>query len=77
MDRHTLNEYRKVVFSKKVLGESVGFRGIGKLAGISVAKKLIITTSPFGTAEKYILVFDADAMLKEIDDLKKKRLTLP
>ncbi|MDD5681681.1 MAG: ATP-binding protein, partial [Candidatus Omnitrophica bacterium] len=73
MDRHTLNEYRKVGFSKKIAGESAGFRGIGKLAGISVAKKLIITTSPYGTAEKYILTFDAEAMIQEIDALKKKR----
>ena len=77
MDRHTLNEYRKVGFSKKVVGESVGFRGIGKLAGISVAKKLIVNTSPFGVAEKYTLVFDAEAMLKEIDELKKKRANIP
>lgn len=76
MDRHTLNEYRKVGFSKKVIGESVGFRGIGKLAGISVAKKLIVTTSPFGVSEKYTLVFDAEAMLKEIDELKKKKLNI-
>ena len=77
MDRHTLNEYRKVGFSKKIIGESVGFRGIGKLAGISVAKKLIVTTSPYGIAEKYILEFDAESMLKEIDTLKKKRANIP
>lgn len=77
MDRHTLNEYRKVGFSKKIIGESVGFRGIGKLAGISIANKLIVTTSPFGTAEKYTLVFDAEAMLKDIDELKKKRANIP
>jgi molecular chaperone HtpG len=77
MDRHTLNEYRKVGFSKKKIGESVGFRGIGKLAGISVAKKLIVTSSPFGVAEKYILEFDADSMLEEVDDLKKKSANIP
>ncbi|MBI5056480.1 MAG: ATP-binding protein [Nitrospirae bacterium] len=77
MDRHTLNEYRKVGFSKKIIGESVGFRGIGKLAGISVAKKLIVISSPFGVAEKYILEFDAESMLKEIDELKKKRANIP
>lgn len=77
MDRHTLNEYRKVGFSKKIIGESVGFRGIGKLAGISVAKKLIVTSSPFGIAEKYTLEFDAESMLKEIDELKKKRANIP
>lgn len=77
MDRHTLNEYRKVGFSKKVIGESVGFRGIGKLAGISVAKKLIVTSSPFGVAEKYMLEFDAESMLKEVDELKKKSANIP
>lgn len=77
MDRYTLNEYRKVGFSKKVVGESVGFRGIGKLSGISVAKKLIVTTSPYGINEKYILTFDAEAMIKEIDKLKKKRANIP
>ena len=73
MDRLTLNEYRKVGFSKKRIGESVGFRGIGKLAGISVAKKLIVTTSPYGVKEKYTLEFDAGRMLKEVDDLKRKK----
>lgn len=77
MDRYTLNEYRKVGFSKKVVGESVGFRGIGKLAGISVAKKLIVTTSPYGVNEKYTLTFDAESMIKEIDELKKKRANIP
>ena len=77
MDRYTLNEYRKVGFSKKVVGESAGFRGIGKLAGISVAKKLIITTSPYGINEKYILTFNAEDMIREIDELKKKRANIP
>lgn len=77
MDRSTLHEYRKVGFSKKKVGESAGFRGIGKLAGISVARKLIITTSPYGVAEKHILIFNAEAMIKEIDDLKKKKENIP
>lgn len=77
MDRHTLNEYRKVGFSKKMMGESAGFRGIGKLAGISVAKRLIITTSPYGVSEKYTLTFNAEDMIKEVDELKKKRENIP
>ena len=73
MNRITLNEYRKVGFSKKKVGEFAGFRGIGKLAGISVARKMIVTTSTFGVPESYTLVFDAGAMLKEVNKLKKKR----
>jgi len=77
MTRHTLNEYRKVGYSKKVVGESAGFRGIGKLSGISVAKKLIVTTSPYGINEKYILTFDAESMIREIDELKRKKANIP
>jgi len=77
MDRLTLNEYRKVGFSKKKIGETVGFRGIGKLAGISVAKKLIVTTTPYGIGEKYTLEFDAEAMLKEVDRLKQNQQNIP
>jgi len=73
MDRHTLNEYRKVGFSKKLVGEFAGFRGIGKLAGVSVAKKLIVLTSVYGVNEKYTLTFDCEAMLREVDELKQKR----
>ncbi|MBA7516835.1 hypothetical protein ES705_08884 [subsurface metagenome] len=77
MNRYTLNEYRKVGFSKKKVGESAGFRGIGKLAGISVARKLVVTTSPRGIAERYILIFDAESMIKEVDELKKKKENIP
>lgn len=77
MDRLTLNEYRKVGFSKKKVGESAGFRGIGKLAGISIAQKLVVTTSPLGLKEKYILVFDAESMIKNVDELKKKKENIP
>jgi len=73
MDRHTLNEYRKVGFSKKMIGEFAGFRGIGKLAGISIAQQLVVTTSPSGLKEKYILVFDAESMIKKVDELKKNK----
>ncbi|MCK4777944.1 MAG: ATP-binding protein, partial [Actinomycetia bacterium] len=77
MNEETINAYRKVGFSKKKAGEVVGFRGIGKLSGISVAKKLIITTSPEGIEEKYTLEFDADSMIKELDDLKKNQKNIP
>ena len=77
MDRCTLNEYKNVGFSKKKIGEYAGFRGIGKLSGLSVAKKLIITTSPYKIGEKYILTFDAEGMIKEIENLKKSRKNIP
>ena len=72
MDWEKINQYRYVGYSEKKTGEGVGFRGIGKLSGISVADKLIITTSPAGVGKRYQLVFNADAMLAHIMLLKLK-----
>ncbi len=70
MDLAKINQYRYVGYSEKKTGESVGFRGIGKLSGISVADKLIVTTSPVDVKERYQLIFNADAMLSHIMTLK-------
>lgn len=70
MDLQGLHEFRKIGFSRKKPEESVGFQGIGKLAGITVAKKLIVTTSQTGINKKYTLVFDAEGMLTELKNLK-------
>jgi hypothetical protein len=70
MDRIKISQYRYVGYSEKRTGEEVGFRGIGKLSGISVADKLIVTSSLAGVAERYKLVFDASEMLAHILTLK-------
>ena len=77
MDWGKINQYRYVGYSEKKTSEGVGFRGIGKLSGISVANKLIITTSPAGIPERYQLIFNADAMLSQIMSLKLKGQNIP
>src|SRR6266700_707433 len=77
MDRKKVQEYRYVGYSNKSMGTSVGFRGIGKLSGISVAEKLILTTSPYGVSERYKLVFDAKTMLDHILQLKQQGQNIP
>ena len=71
MSLQKAREYRYVGYSGKPAGEAVGFRGIGKLSGISVAEKLIVTTSPFGVSQRYKLVFDAQSMLEAVLLLKE------
>ena len=71
MDLKKINQYRYVGYSEKRKGEAAGFRGIGKLSGISVAEKLIVTTSPLGVGERYRLIFDAHEMLSIIMKLKE------
>jgi len=70
MDKEKINQYRYVGYSEKKLGEATGFRGIGKLSGISVAEKLIITSSTYGSKERYKLIFDTKEMILEILELK-------
>jgi len=77
MDLKKVREYRYVGYSNKSMGTSAGFRGIGKLSGISVAEKLILTTSPYGVAERYKLVFDAKTMLDHILELKQQGQNIP
>jgi molecular chaperone HtpG len=77
MDRSKIDQYRYVGYSEKRTGEGVGFRGIGKLAGLSVAEKLIVTSSPQGVSERYQLVFDANAMLEHLVTLKSEGHNIP
>lgn len=43
MDGAKIKKYRYVGYSEKKANENAGFRGIGKLSGISVAEHLIVT----------------------------------
>lgn len=70
MDRTRINEYRYVGHSRKLTHQSVGFRGIGKLSGISVADQVIVTTSPLGYPERHRLIFNARSMLAKVEQLK-------
>lgn len=72
MDSNRIAEYRYVGYSRKLTAESVGFRGIGKLSGLSAAGKIIVTTSQLGVPEQYQLVFDAEAMIRHVESLKEK-----
>ncbi len=76
MDFQTLNEYRKIGFSRKPFGEYAGWRGIGKAAGLAVAEKLIVTTSQ-GKGETYMLTFDAKEMLQEVWELRSEGKNIP
>jgi molecular chaperone HtpG len=77
MTEEQIKQYRYVGFSEKKLGEEAGFRGIGKLSGISVADKLIVTSKAEKSLRRYKLVFDAQAMLSEIMKLKREGKNKP
>jgi hypothetical protein len=76
MDFETLNEYRKIGYSRKRFGEHAGWRGIGKAAGLAVAEKLIVTTSR-GQGKTFQLVFDSKEMIDEVSALRAKGENIP
>jgi hypothetical protein len=69
MNYETLNEYRKIGYSKKVFGDYAGWRGIGKAAGFSVADKLIVSSS-IGDGKTHILTFNSKEMLEKVYGLR-------
>jgi len=76
MDFQTLNEYRKIGFSRRPFGEFAGWRGIGKAAGLSVVEKLIVTTCQ-GKGVTYQLTFDANEMIGEVHSLRSGGENIP
>ncbi len=58
----------KVGISSKPFGAASGFMGIGKLAGLSMAERVQIDSSKYGTPEKNRVAFNAGEMLQAIDE---------
>ncbi len=76
MDRETINEYRKIGFSKKPYGAYAGWRGIGKAAGFAVANKVVVTSAQSNSDEGHQLIFRASDMLNEVRQLRAKGLNI-
>lgn len=70
MTDRMMRQYRYVGFSEKDPSQAVGFRGIGKLSGIAVAKRIVATSSRLGVGRRYEVVINADGMF---DVLRKER----
>lgn len=72
MTHEKVGQYRYLGFSKNRYGDYVGYRGIGSAAGIAVAEELIVTTSPHGSPERYILKIKAGEMLRRVDEERRR-----
>lgn len=58
----------KIGISSKPFGAASGFMGIGKLAGLSMAKRVQIDSSKYGIPEKNRVAFNSGEMLQAIDE---------
>src|ERR1035441_9986322 len=66
MSEQKMREYRYLGFSEKVIGQEAGFRGIGKFAPVALCKRIIVDSSPYGTARRFRIVIDAAEMKRRI-----------
>lgn len=67
MDWEDIKIARKIAVSPKLRStEYVGFRGIGIWSGLSVCKKLVITTTKYGDSFEYRLTIDCSSIVEQI-----------
>jgi hypothetical protein len=67
MTAQKMREYRYLGFSTKKKHTDAGFRGIGKFSPISLCEKIIVDSSPFGLAQRFRVVIDAEGMVQRIN----------
>jgi hypothetical protein len=74
MSRKKVSEYRYVGFSEKDTTENVGFRGIGTISGIAVARRIVVTSTQFGHDEAFTVEIDGDGMWNSLKEQRNAPL---
>ncbi len=77
MDKEATEEYRYFGFSRKRMESNVGFRGIGKLAGLTIAKTMVVVTKRKGSPYCYTYKCEAGKMLDAVRDAKMNADNIP
>ena len=72
MDAKDIQKLRRIAYSEKRVGREAGYKGIGRLAGIAVANKLIISSTSYGDPRLHTFEFRAHALQ---EDIAAKRMT--
>ncbi|HYK01809.1 MAG TPA: ATP-binding protein [Thermoanaerobaculia bacterium] len=68
MDATEITKLKRIAYSEKKRGRDAGHKGIGRLAGIAVASKLIISSTSVGDPLLHRFEFDARALHNDIDE---------
>src|SRR5258708_14036394 len=77
MDGEEVQKLKRIAYSEKKEGEQAGHKGIGRLAGIAVAKKLLISSPSYGDPYLHKFEFRAKVLLDELQHNKSQRKTAP
>ena len=75
MDAEEIQKLRRIAYTEKKEEERAGHKGIGRLAGIGVARKLVISSTCVGDPNCYRFEFRAKDYDDELFDNKKRGIT--
>lgn len=77
MDGEEMQKLKRIAYSAKRDDAFAGHKGIGRLAGIAVAKKLIISSTTFGDDNLYKFEFRAQELKDDVIAKRKIGVTDP
>lgn len=77
MDAEEISKLRRIAFSEKREGEEAGYKGIGRLAGIAVANKLLISSTSYGDPRLHKFEFRAKEFREDIAAGKRAGIQEP
>lgn len=66
MSERQMREYRYLGFSQKDPALNVGFRGIGKFAGVAIAKNIIVTSTRLGSPKAHEVTINAEGIFNHL-----------
>jgi hypothetical protein len=72
MDAQDIEKLKRVAYSEKKAGAEAGYKGIGRLAGIAVAQKLLISSTSYGDSLLHKFEFRASDFQADIADKRQK-----
>lgn len=72
MDAEQIMKLKRIAYSEKRIGHEAGHKGIGRLAGIAVADKLVISSTSYGDSNLHRFEFRAKDLTHDVSE--KRRL---
>ncbi len=77
MDVEDVSKLKRIAYSEKREGQEAGYKGIGRLAGIAVANKLMMSSTCYGDPKLHKFEFRAGDLHQDIADNRKKGVQEP
>jgi len=77
MDGEEVQKLKRIAYSEKREGHEAGYKGIGRLAGMAVANKLLISSTSYGDPQLHKFEFRAKELKEELSENRRKGIQEP